>query len=151
MFGVRRMGRWFGTGFALAIFVISAPSTGADDYVLRARVDEAFEFDGSLYPPGDLSVRRVFEYNPSSGADEIRVGRRTLGLYLTRLTPTEAGSSDPTFVFVRGGSGRLVLVGWSLVGDEGRHWLHRVAGEADATLRAENAGVVELRLLASTR
>jgi hypothetical protein len=110
---------------ALVIVVtLLAPSGVADERRLVVSVDEPFEINGELYPKGEVSVKSVRSYNPSSLLSEIWVGRKCLGLFRASKISGESSSTENTLTFTRSAEGHLTLVGFAS-GNRADHGVYR--------------------------
>jgi hypothetical protein len=102
----------------LAVVVATtAPEVVAADHRIRARVDEPFEINGRLFQPGEVSVQKVSQYNPTLSLNKVCVDGECLGLLLARVSPAEAFNDDHALFFERAAAGHLVLVGYAHGGD----------------------------------
>ena len=99
---------------ALTVLVtMFAPSGAADERRVVVSVDEPFEVNGRLYPAGQVTVKSVRNYNPTSLLSEIWVGRECLGVFRASRVSDDAPTSDRTVTFNRTASGHLSLVGFA--------------------------------------
>ena len=99
---------------ALAVMVtVFAPSGVADDRRVRVSINEPFEINGQLYPAGEVTVKTVRTYNPSSLLSEIWVGRECLGVFRALRISEDAPTEKATVNFRRTGAGHLALVGFA--------------------------------------
>jgi len=110
---------------ALAIMVtLFAPSGVADERRLVVSVNEPFEINGELYPQGEVSVKSVRTYNPSSLLSEIWVGRKCLGLFRASRISDDSSTTQSSLTFKRSAAGHLTLVGFA-TGDHGDQGTYR--------------------------
>jgi hypothetical protein len=103
-------------GLLVVIVSLSAPTRGADQRHLVATIEEPFEFNGELYPPGRLSVREIRDFTPTRWLSEIWVGHECLGLFEAALTTADGRERRNTMTFERTREGHLRLVGFSKAG-----------------------------------
>ena len=128
-----------------ALVVLLAPDSQAADRRLVAQMDEPFEIDGKLYPPGELSVRHQGGYTPVTSLNEIRVDGQILGVVVGRRAAAIAAAPNDSLIFHRAQDGHLVLHSVALVG-ESPHELHQASSQADeAATTSEQSN--EARLL----
>lgn len=85
-----------------------APQGQASGDRLVARVDEPFEINGEVFPPGELTVRVVDVMSPVVTLHEVGVDGTSLGLVYARQTSSRVAGSDQ-LIFSRNDGGRLVL------------------------------------------
>jgi len=100
-----------------ALVVFLAPATQAAGPRLVVQMEESFEIDGKLYPPGKLSVRPLGDYNPVTSLNEIRVDGKLVGIVRGQLAPSHAAVSDDSLVFRRSDRGHLELHAIALQGE----------------------------------
>jgi hypothetical protein len=104
---------------ALAVMVtLFAPSGVADERRVVVSVNEPFEVDGQLYPAGEVTVKNVRTYNPTSMLSEIWVGRDCLGVFRASKISDDAPISDHSVTFQRTAAGHLALVGFASGGND---------------------------------
>ncbi len=87
---------------------------GAAEPRLVVQVAWPFAINGTLYPPGTLTLRQVADYTPSSSLDEVWVGDECIGMVMTRLARTQRRATKSTAIFRRGEDGNLQLFGYTL-------------------------------------
>jgi hypothetical protein len=85
---------------------------------MTVHVDEAFVVDGQAYPAGPVTVRMLRAYNPSSNLNEIWAGDQRLGMLVTRQGEKSDTIADDSLLFARDADGTLVMVGYTLRGDD---------------------------------
>jgi len=90
-----------------------APSGVADERRLVVSIDEPFEVNGELYPKGEVSVKSIRTYNPSSLLSEIWVGRKCLGLFRASKISDDSSPTQSSLTFTRSAAGHLTLVGFA--------------------------------------
>ena len=99
---------------ALAVLVtLFAPSGVADERRVVVSINEPFEINGQLYPAGEVTVKNVRTYNPSSLLSEIWVGRECLGVFRASRISADAPTANHTVTFKRTAAGHLALVGFA--------------------------------------
>ena len=99
---------------ALAVAVtLFAPSGVADERRVVVSVNEPFEINGQLYPAGELTVKSVRTYNPTSVLSEVWVGRECLGVFRASRIPEEVATTAHSVTFKRTPAGHLTLVGFA--------------------------------------
>jgi hypothetical protein len=99
---------------ALAILVtVFAPSGVADERRVVVRVDEPFEMNGRTYPAGEVTLKAVRAYNPSSLLSEVWVGRECLGVFPASRISQDAPAVGDSVTFKRAADGHLMLVGFA--------------------------------------
>jgi len=101
---------------ALTLFVMLAPSIEAGDRVVF-RVNERFEVNGKLFPPGTVVLRALTSYTPVATLNEIRVGGDSLGLLMAHEVANEPAATADELVFRRAADGHLVLVAHAVRGE----------------------------------
>lgn len=98
----------------LAILVtVFAPSGVADERRVVANVEEPFEINGRTYPAGEVSVKAVGAYNPSSLLSEVWVGRECLGVFPASRVSADTPTVSDSVTFKRTADGHLTLVGFA--------------------------------------
>jgi len=100
-----------------ALVVLLAPDSQAASPRLVVQMDEAFEINGTLYPPGELSVRPLGDYNPVTSLNEIRVDGKFIGVVMAQREPSSAIVADDSLVFRRSSRGHLELHSIALQGE----------------------------------
>ena len=118
-----------------ALVVIFAPASQAADCRLIVQMDEPFEINGTLFPPGELSVRRLGDYNPVTSLNEIRVGGKTIGIVMGQHAPSPAAAHSDSLIFHRSTRGHLELHSIALQG-ESPHRLKLATLQPDETWAA---------------
>ena len=106
---------------ALIIFVgfPAGSASMAGGYRIQVQVDEPFEIGGVVYPAGQLSVKVLRDYTPSTTLNEVWVGNTCLGMFVARNSRDDlSNTNDDSIVFTRDDGGRLVLAGYVFVGSE---------------------------------
>jgi hypothetical protein len=99
---------------ALAVMVtLFAPSGVADERRVVVSVNEPFEVNGELYPAGELTVKSVRTYNPTSVLSEVWVGRDCLGVFRASRVEDDVPTADHSVTFKRTPAGHLALVGFA--------------------------------------
>jgi hypothetical protein len=121
--------------FSVALAFLAAPEAGAASHRVVAWLDEPFEINGQVYPGGQLAVRQLRSYNPSSTLVEVWVDSHRLGVLLAAETSAGERSDESSLIFERDRRGHLVLVGFAYRGlgqheffqfrvdARGGHWL----------------------------
>jgi hypothetical protein len=94
-----------------AAFVTTA---GAGGPRLVVEVDEPFLLQGQLVPAGEVSLRLVSRYNPTSTLHAVDVDGTCLGVFRAESWSSAAGDRRDTIRFERDARGRLVLTGYTL-------------------------------------
>ena len=103
---------WWILGLAL-IAALAAPDVAAANRTVTATMAEPFEINGELFRGGELKLREVSAYNPSTTINEVWVDERCLGLMLAGSSRgTRPGTTD-RIIFERNDTGRLILVGFA--------------------------------------
>ena len=113
-----------------ALVVLLAPDSQAADRKLVVQMDEPYEVSGTLYPPSELSVRRLGHHTPVTSLNEIRVDGQILGVVVGRRAEANAAAPDDSLIFRRALSGHLVLHSIALVG-ELPHELNQASLQSD--------------------
>jgi hypothetical protein len=99
---------------ALAVLVtLFAPSGVADERRVVVSINEPFEINGQLYPAGEVTVKSVGTYNPTSVLSEVWVGRDCLGVFRASKISDDAPTTSHSVTFKRTAAGHLVLVGFA--------------------------------------
>lgn len=102
--------------FAVALAFLATPEAVAASHKVMARLEEPFEINGELYPGGQLAVRQLRSYNPSSTFVEVWVDDDCLGVLLAAGTSVGERNDESSLIFERGRRGHLVLVGFAYRG-----------------------------------
>ena len=84
---------------------------------LVVQMDEPFEINGTLFPPGELSVRPLRDYNPVTSLNEIMVDGTIVGIVMGQRAPSLAAAPDDSLVFRRSERGHLELHSIALQGE----------------------------------
>ena len=92
-----------------AIVVCFTPDARAESDRLVAHIGEAYEVNGQVFPPGELSVKTIRDVSPVATLNEIRVNGRSLGMLLAQQVPNEVAELHDGLVFRRAAEGHLVL------------------------------------------
>ena len=100
-----------------AVVVCLTPDSSAESHRLVAQVEEAYEVNGTIYPPGELSLKTVRDVSPVATLNEIRVDGRSLGVLLARQAPGESTENHDGLVFRRSAEGHLVLEAVAFAGE----------------------------------
>jgi hypothetical protein len=95
---------------------ITAPGADAATQGIRARVEEPFEVQGRMFPPSDISIQELSDYNPTLSLNKVCVAGECLGLLLAETSKSEAADDEHALLFEREADGHLVLVGYSYRG-----------------------------------
>jgi len=131
-----------------AVVVLSAPDSHADSHRLVVRMTEPFEVNGTLYPPGMLSVRHLGNYSPVTSLNEIRIDGQILGVVEGRRAVANVAAPNDSLIFRRDRTGRLALHSIALAG-EAPHELHlaavQPAGAKSAARQKAAISVAEVR------
>ena len=80
-----------------------------------AVIDESFQLpDGSVHPPGKVTVCATFKYSPVAHLNAIHVDGMAVGLLKTRRGLSEDVTAEaPFFMMLRDGQGQLHLAGYA--------------------------------------
>jgi len=97
----------------VVLVTLFAPSRAADERRVVVSVQEPFEINGQLYPAGEVTVKNVRTYNPSSLLSEIWVGRDCLGVFRASRISNDAPTTNDTVTFKRTAAGHLALIGFA--------------------------------------
>ena len=119
---------------ALAVSLLIAPVSRAASHRVVAQLGEPFLINGQRYPAGELAVRHLGSYNPSSALVQIWVDDECVGIMLATGAASGAENGESSLVFERNHRGDLVLVGFAYRGqvqqefyryraDETQHWV----------------------------
>jgi len=100
-----------------ALVVFLAPSSQAASPRLVVQMDESFEINGTLFPPGELSIRPLRDYNPVTTLHEIRVDGKIVGIVMGQRAPSLAAVPDDSLIFRRSTRGYLELHSIALKGE----------------------------------
>ena len=100
-----------------ALVVLFAPASQAAGPRLTVQMDEPFEINGTLFPPGELSVRPLGDYNPVTSLNEIRVDGKLFGIVMGQRAKSHAAVPDDALVFRRSDRGHLELHSIALKGE----------------------------------
>jgi len=100
-----------------ALVVFLAPSSQAASPRLVVQMDEQFEINGKLFPPGELSIRPLGDYNPVTSLNEIRVDGKIVGVVMGQREPSRATVRDDSLIFRRSTRGHLELHSIALQGE----------------------------------
>lgn len=96
---------------AVAGFASAALAAGPR---LAVTVDEPFVIDGERFPAGELSLRPLRNFTPTTTLNEVWVGNRCLGVLMASRTDDRSReASSDAVLFGRDDSGQLVLRGFS--------------------------------------
>lgn len=114
---MKRFGILF--GLVAAATILMPPASGAG-HRLVTRVSQPVEINGQLFPAGELAVRQISTYSPTSTLNEVWVGGECLGLLLAETRPGEQPESGDSLVFEQDDRGHLVLVGFAYRGQNAR-------------------------------
>lgn len=117
-----------------ALAAICAPAVEAGRHRFSANIPEPFEINGTLYPAGQLSVRQIGDYTPTSTFNEIWVGDECLGVVLASDIPTHVKERSDSLVFQRAPMGHLVLTGFSYRGQHAQDLSMIGSGASEATV-----------------
>ena len=114
------------TSWALGLLVAGAVVGLAGDAFaagprLFVTMDEPFVIDGEVFPAGELSLRPVRDFTPTTTLNEIWVGNRCLGILLaSRSDDPHQEASRNAILFDRDENGQLVLRGFAYRVDGGQ-------------------------------
>jgi hypothetical protein len=109
--------------FALAaLAAVLAPSAAGGDHRLVAQVEEPFAVNGQIYPAGELAIRHVGQYSPTTTINQIWVEGQLLGLFLAEMLPDDPEIGHHSFHFDRDAESRLVLAGFAPSGERVREF-----------------------------
>jgi hypothetical protein len=92
-----------------AIVVCFTPDARAGSDRLVAQIGEAYEVNGQIFPPGELSLKTIRDVSPVATLNEIRVNGRSLGMLLGQQLPSAATELRDGLIFRRAAEGHLVL------------------------------------------
>jgi hypothetical protein len=132
-----------------ALVVLLAPSAQAAGCRLVVQMDEPFEINGTLYPPGELSVRHLRDYNPVTSLNAIEVDGEFIGVVLGQRASSHAVVPADLLVFHRSADGHLRLHSRALQG-ESPHQLD-LAALQPAPTRAASLRSEEVSMLRTPR
>ena len=106
---------------AAALLWPGAAGAAGSGRCVTAIVPWAFELpDGSVYPAGPLTLCLSRVYDPVTGLHELRVERRPVGLFMSRVGEGEAASeTTPVVVFEARGGEPHKLAGYAWPGRAG--------------------------------
>jgi len=111
---------WIVAGLAL-LTVIFAPPGEAGSRRITLQMAEPYEIDGQLYPAGELSLRELSAYNPTTTLNELWVDNECLGLRVADTLPDRHKSDSDMLIFTRDPrSGNLILEGVAFRGESSR-------------------------------
>ena len=100
-----------------ALVVLFAPTSQAASLRLVVQMDEPFEISGTLFPPGELSVRQLGDYNPVQSLNEIRVDGKIVGVVVGQRASSQAAVPRDSLIFRRSSRGHLELHSLALQGE----------------------------------
>jgi hypothetical protein len=124
-----------------AVVVLFAPDSLAADHRLVVKMDEPFEINGTLFPPGVLSIRHQGNYSPVTSLNEIRVDGHFWGVVEGRRAVDNAAAPNDSLIFRRGQTGTLVLHSVALVG-ESPHRLHLASSQSAGLANARRGSPI---------
>ena len=127
-----------------ALVVLLAPATQAASPRLVVQMDESFEINGTLFPPGELSVRPLRDYNPVTSLNEIRVDGKFVGIVMGRRATSRATVPDDSLVFRRSDRGHLELHAIALQGESPHELLPATKQPTDARAASLQSPKVEI-------
>ena len=116
---VKRKRQWQLGWIVIALAVLAglfAPESAAAGHRVAARLAQPFEVNGQFFSHGELAVREIASYNPTTTLNEVWVNDRCLGLLLAAGSASVSSGSDDTLIFERAAQGHLVLVGFAYRG-----------------------------------
>jgi len=98
-----------------ALLLFPAPVEAASGRCHSAKIEEPFRLpDGSLHPPGRLTLCERGAWSPVSTFHEVKVDGERVTMLASRHQTNEAGPTEPPFLmFVRTRDGSLTLLGYA--------------------------------------
>lgn len=105
------------TCFLIIILLFFTPLPAASDVCIRAEIDRPVILpDGEVHQPGLLRLCLDRAYSPVAGLHRISIGKRTVGLYLSRdrLSEGLVDDREAVIIFRRLPDDSLVLLGYAV-------------------------------------